>query len=165
MRMRYVCRWRAECQQAGWQPPSWKRKSTSAASWLTRSVRLPTASKSADHRVSHASATPHSRQTADRVGRASRASQRRCAGLCGQQKGRLWLEFLPAYAPELNPVKYLWSHWNEHELPNFLPCHVRAVEPLRRPGTPSHAPTPYSGDRLLAAGRNVSFGTILCNTQ
>jgi transposase len=36
-----------------------------------------------------------------------------------QQKGRLWLESLPAYAPELNPVEYLWSHWKQHELPNF----------------------------------------------
>jgi transposase len=39
-----------------------------------------------------------------------------------QQKGRLWLEFLPAYAPELNPVEYLWSHWKQHELPNFCPA-------------------------------------------
>ena len=38
-----------------------------------------------------------------------------------QQHGRLWLEFLPAYAPELNPVEYLWSHWKHHELPNFCP--------------------------------------------
>ncbi len=38
-----------------------------------------------------------------------------------QQQGRLWLEFLPAYAPELNPVEYLWSHWKQHELPNFCP--------------------------------------------
>jgi hypothetical protein len=30
-----------------------------------------------------------------------------------------WVEFLPAYAPELNPVEYLWSHWKQHELPNF----------------------------------------------
>ncbi len=37
------------------------------------------------------------------------------------QRGRLWLEFLPAYAPELNPVEYLWSHWKRHELPNFCP--------------------------------------------
>jgi hypothetical protein len=36
-------------------------------------------------------------------------------------RGRLWLEFLPAYAPELNPVEYLWSHWKQHELPNFCP--------------------------------------------
>jgi transposase len=38
-----------------------------------------------------------------------------------QQQGRLWLEFLPAYAPELNPVEYLWSYWKQHELPNFCP--------------------------------------------
>ena len=25
------------------------------------------------------------------------------------------------YAPELNPVEYLWSHWKQHELPNFCP--------------------------------------------
>ena len=35
--------------------------------------------------------------------------------------GRLELEFLPAYAPELNPVEYLWGHWKKHELPNFCP--------------------------------------------
>jgi len=39
-----------------------------------------------------------------------------------QQKGCLWLEFLPTYAPELNPVEYLWSHWKQHELPNFCPA-------------------------------------------
>src|SRR5438477_6223898 len=38
-----------------------------------------------------------------------------------EQHGRLWLEFLPAYAPELNPVEYLGSHWKQHELPNFCP--------------------------------------------
>ncbi len=26
-----------------------------------------------------------------------------------------------AYAPELNPVEYLWSYWKRHELPNFCP--------------------------------------------
>ena len=43
-----------------------------------------------------------------------------CGILCNS-RGRLWLEFLPAYAPELNPVEYLWSHWKQHELPNFCP--------------------------------------------
>lgn len=38
-----------------------------------------------------------------------------------QQQGRLWVEFLPGYAPELNPVEYLWSHWKQHELPNLCP--------------------------------------------
>ena len=41
-----------------------------------------------------------------------------------QQRGRLWVEFLPAYAPELNPVEYLWSHWKQHELPNLCPPNI-----------------------------------------
>ena len=31
------------------------------------------------------------------------------------------LEFLPGYAPELNPVEYIWGHWKKHELPNLCP--------------------------------------------
>ncbi len=37
------------------------------------------------------------------------------------QASRLELEQLPAYAPELNPVEYIWGHWKHHELPNFCP--------------------------------------------
>ena len=37
------------------------------------------------------------------------------------QGGEVQLEFLPPYAPELNPVEYLWAHWKQHELPNFCP--------------------------------------------
>ena len=36
-------------------------------------------------------------------------------------EGRLVLERLPAYAPESNPVGYLWGHWKHYELPNFCP--------------------------------------------
>jgi transposase len=35
-----------------------------------------------------------------------------------EQKGRLDLEYLPPYAPELNPVEYIWAHCKHHELPN-----------------------------------------------
>jgi len=28
---------------------------------------------------------------------------------------------LPSYAPELNPVEYLWGYWKHHELPNYCP--------------------------------------------
>jgi hypothetical protein len=31
------------------------------------------------------------------------------------QEGAIHLEFLPPYAPELNPVEYLWAHW-KHQL-------------------------------------------------
>ena len=37
------------------------------------------------------------------------------------QVGAVQLEFLPPYAPELNPVEYLWAHWKHHELANFCP--------------------------------------------
>jgi len=37
------------------------------------------------------------------------------------QNGRLTLERLPGYAPELNPVECLWGYWKHHELPNLCP--------------------------------------------
>ena len=27
------------------------------------------------------------------------------------QRGRLAIEWLPGYAPELNPVEYIWGYW------------------------------------------------------
>ena len=29
--------------------------------------------------------------------------------------------YLPPYAPELNPVEFIWAHWKQHELPNVCP--------------------------------------------
>ena len=37
---------------------------------------------------------------------------------------RLQLEKLPPYAPELNPVEYLWDHLKYGTLPNFTPDDV-----------------------------------------
>jgi transposase len=58
-------------------------------------------------------------------------------------RSRLELEFLPAYAPELNPVEYLWGHWKTHELPHFCPRDLwhlstearRALRRMRRRST------------------------------
>jgi transposase len=36
-------------------------------------------------------------------------------------EGRIVLERLPAYAPELNPVEYIWGYLKQHELPNVCP--------------------------------------------
>ncbi|WP_080507451.1 transposase [Bryobacter aggregatus] len=33
--------------------------------------------------------------------------------------GRIQTLRLPAYAPELNPVEYIWAHLKQHELPNI----------------------------------------------
>ena len=38
-----------------------------------------------------------------------------------QQRGQIHLEYLPAYAPELNPVEYIWGYCKQHELPNLCP--------------------------------------------
>jgi transposase len=46
---------------------------------------------------------------------------RRVKQFVADQHGRLQLERLPAYAPELNPVEYLWGYWKQHELPNLCP--------------------------------------------
>ncbi len=54
-----------------------------------------------------------------------------------QQRGLIWLEFLPAYAPELNPTEYIWGHLKQHELANFCPkdlgeLSVHAIRALKR---------------------------------
>jgi transposase len=36
-----------------------------------------------------------------------------------EQDGAIALEFLPAYAPELNPVEYVWGYLKHHALPNY----------------------------------------------
>lgn len=35
-------------------------------------------------------------------------------------KGRVVVERLPAYAPELNPVEYIWGHLKTHEIGNLI---------------------------------------------
>lgn len=35
-------------------------------------------------------------------------------------KGRILIEALPAYAPELNPVEYMWAHLKSHEIANLI---------------------------------------------
>src|SRR5215212_2172518 len=36
-------------------------------------------------------------------------------------RGRVWVERLPAYAPELNPIEYLWGYAKGNDLANFAP--------------------------------------------
>ena len=55
----------------------------------------------------------------------------------GEQGGWIHTEYLPSYAPELNPVEYLWGYWKQHELPNVCPkdwwqLHHAARRTLRR---------------------------------
>jgi len=64
----------------------------------------------------------------------------------------LTLEWLPACAPELNPVEHIWGYVKRNELPNLYPRHLGELSSgLRR--APTDAPTPLSGHRILEAGR------------
>jgi len=46
---------------------------------------------------------------------------------------RLRLESLPAYAPDLNPVEYLWSHLKWATLCNFAPDDANALDRAVQP--------------------------------
>ena len=35
--------------------------------------------------------------------------------------GWIQVEYLHPYAPELNPVEYIWAYWKQHELLNVCP--------------------------------------------
>lgn len=47
---------------------------------------------------------------------------RRTLAFVDQHRDRLQLEWLPAYAPELNPVEFLWGYCKQHGLANFCPA-------------------------------------------
>lgn len=46
---------------------------------------------------------------------------RRVQEYVAASEGQLRLAQLPAYAPELNPVEFIWGYCKHHELPNFCP--------------------------------------------
>lgn len=45
---------------------------------------------------------------------------------------RLHLEALPAYAPDLNPVEFVWSHLKAGRMANFIPQDVKHLERVMR---------------------------------
>ena len=53
--------------------------------------------------------------------RLSTHKSRATLNFVAQHKDRLLVEFLPPYAPELNPVEYIWAYWKQHTLPNICP--------------------------------------------
>lgn len=53
--------------------------------------------------------------------RLSAHKSRATLNFVADHKDRLCVEFLPAYAPELNPVEYIWAYWKQHTLPNVCP--------------------------------------------
>lgn len=45
-----------------------------------------------------------------------------------EQRSNLFLEYLPGYAPELNPVESIWSHAKCHRLTNYCPNEVEELQ-------------------------------------
>ena len=41
---------------------------------------------------------------------------------------RFWVEWLPPYAPDLNPVDKLWAHTKHDDLANYIPDDVLDLE-------------------------------------
>jgi hypothetical protein len=72
-----------------------------------------------------------------------------------QQRGQIWVEFLPGYAPELNPVGYLWVSLEAARAAQLLPGDVGSVEHSRSPGAAADASPADSGLRFLGTGRAV----------
>jgi transposase len=49
-----------------------------------------------------------------------------------QQHGHISIAFLPAYAPELNPVEAIWAYLKKHEIANLCPANLAEVSDFAR---------------------------------
>lgn len=74
---------------------------------------------------------------------------RRAVDFVRQHGDQILVEHLPAYAPELNPVEYLWGHWKHHVTPECLPKGLLAIERWRPPHLTPPTPPNYPGRGLL----------------
>ena len=69
-------------------------------------------------------------------------------------------EYLPPYAPELNPVEYIWAYWKQHELPNVCPKDYWELDERARKALRRMRRKP----RLITASLCL-VDSILCETQ
>ena len=80
------------------------------------------------------------------------------------QGRQLTLEWLPGYAPELNPVEHICSYLKERELPNFCPRELWQLSAAARGALRRMRPPAHSRRGILETCRTVLVVTILCNT-
>jgi transposase len=81
---------------------------------------------------------------------------------------RHWLEveWLPPYAPELNPVEYLWSHLDATHLANFSPEDLAQLEAQVRRGVRQVRHKPDLAFAFLKhSGLYPELYKALCETQ
>jgi hypothetical protein len=112
--------------------------------WWNFYFRLyPTTIRAPQGELSRSSAASAAGQVAGGVGRPAGASGATGARIHPCAAGPTRDEWLPGYAPELNPVEYIWGYWKHHELPNFCPRDFTQLShharPLRQGGSISAA--------------------------
>jgi transposase len=49
-----------------------------------------------------------------------------------EQQGKVQIEFLPGYAPELNPVEQIWNYLKNREIANLCAANLAEVGDLAR---------------------------------
>jgi transposase len=57
----------------------------------------------------------------DRLGPLVRPQKQAHSRFHSGQGERWWVEYLPGYAPDLNPVEYIWAYGKQPALPNVCP--------------------------------------------
>ena len=82
-------------------------------------------------------------------------------------QGRIEQVWLPAYAPELNPVEYVWAYWKQHELPNVCPKDYGDLSQTARRTLRGFVCVVANGCFLLSGSRPNCLLTnpILCEYQ
>jgi hypothetical protein len=73
-------------------------------------------------------------------------------------KGAVQMALLPGYAPDLNPVEYLWAWLKRHALANFCPNTWPSSRPLLAASCKSGQKRSRSSPR---AGSKPSFGDVM----
>lgn len=79
------------------------------------------------------------------------------------RRKRLHLERLPPYAPDLNPVEWVWGYLKYGRLANFVPRHVRHLERVVQGHLREVAQTPrllkqlWQGSHLLFPANGLCF--------
>lgn len=79
-----------------------------------------------------------------------------------------WLEveWLPPYAPELNPVEYLWSHLHSTHLANFAPDDLGQLQAQVRRGIQQVRRKDHLAFAFLKhSGLYPELYKVLCETQ
>ena len=75
-------------------------------------------------------------------------------------EGHIATEFLPSYAPELNPVEYIWAYWKAARVAQRLPEGLLGAGRARSQIPPPHAPQTPLDYGLLEAVFSLSRLTL-----